>query len=423
MSNQVAVTIVADVQTRRAAGLGRLLAQMSEDAAGNGVLPLGRLTTAHFARIMMLDAAKDLDGKALPAHLIFMSDVDGTVDEHLEELVDLAPQGLDKLLGHCDRYPARAGRTRGDRLAFLHDHLVGAGAVYVNTIGRTVSQVRAEEFLRQEIQTFLDSGDFEGVAPEATRDAIRRFVAARPDLRWATEAAPSPGLLQRTTELFGALELPLELVVLAPMIAALLPAWALLLRLHELRDRSPVIQPSGKHVRELAAIEDFAAQNQFSAIGDRKPGLTRLLTATSVLRLVDYGARYIFNNGSLTGVKTIHFARWVFVDDRRRLIFASNYDGSLESYMDDFINQVWWGLNAVFSNGVGYPRTSWLVLGGARNEQAFKDYLRRRQVPTQVWYSAYPELTAVNIDNNAQIRAGLSGELSPKEIEAWLQRL
>ncbi len=86
-------------------------------------------------------------------------------------------------------------------------------------------------------------------------------------------------------------------------------------------------------------------------------------------------------------------------------------------------NQVWWGLNAVFTNGVGYPRTSWLVLGGARNEQAFKDYLRRRQVPTQVWYSAYPELTAVNIDNNAQIRAGLSGELSRNETEAWLQRL
>jgi hypothetical protein len=221
----------------------------------------------------------------------------------------------------------------------------------------------------------------------------------------------------------GALGFPLELVALAPVIVPLLPVWALMLRLHELRDRAPTIEPSDVHDRELAALEDFTAQNPFSAVGDRKPGLTRLVTAASVLRLVDDGARYIFNNGSLTGVKTIHFARWVFLDDRRRMIFASNYDGSLESYMDDFINQVWWGLNAVFSNGVGFPRTSWLVLGGSQNEQAFKDYLRRREVPTQVWYSAYDELTAINIDNNAQIRAGLSGEMSCEETEAWLLRL
>jgi len=40
--------------------------------------------------------------------------------------------------------------------------------------------------------------------------------------------------------------------------------------------------------------------------------------------------------------------------------YASNYDGSLDSYMDDFINKVAYGLNLVFSNGIGYPRTSFL---------------------------------------------------------------
>ena len=82
-------------------------------------------------------------------------------------------------------------------------------------------------------------------------------------------------------------------------------------------------------------------------------------------------------------MKTIHFARWVFLDDGRRVFFASNYDGSLESYMDDFIDKIAWGLNIVFSNGVGYPRTRWLVLDGARDELAFKDYLRLHQVPTR----------------------------------------
>jgi hypothetical protein len=91
--------------------------------------------------------------------------------------------------------------------------------------------------------------------------------------------------------------------------------------------------------------------------------------------------------------------------------------------MDDFIDQISWGLNIVFSNGHGYPTTRWLVLDGSRDEQAFKDYLRRHQVPTHVWYSAYPRLTAANVDANARLRAGLHGDLSGEEAARWLQLL
>jgi len=91
--------------------------------------------------------------------------------------------------------------------------------------------------------------------------------------------------------------------------------------------------------------------------------------------------------------------------------------------MDDFIDKVAWGLNAVFSNGVGYPRTRWLVSGGATDEQAFKKFLRSNQVPTQLWYSAYDHLTAVNLDNNTHIRAGLCGPLRDEDAKRWLRRL
>jgi hypothetical protein len=137
---------------------------------------------------------------------------------------------------------------------------------------------------------------------------------------------------------------------------------------------------------------------------------------------VNYGIHHLFDRANLAGVKTIHFARWVPLNDRRRMIFASNYDGSLESYMDDFIDKLAWGLNAVFSNGIGYPKTRWLLFGGAKNEQAFKDYLRVHQIRTDVWYAAYPGLTAVNIENDARIRAGLSGEMTPTEASIWLSR-
>ncbi len=103
------------------------------------------------------------------------------------------------------------------------------------------------------------------------------------------------------------------------------------------------------------------------------------------------------------------------------MIFCSNYDGSLESYNNDFINLVSWGLNLVFSNGYGYPKTEWLLFGGASREQEFKDFLRSHQIPTPIWYSAYPELTALNVERNATLRRGLSGSMNEREARAWLR--
>jgi hypothetical protein len=214
------------------------------------------------------------------------------------------------------------------------------------------------------------------------------------------------------------------LIVLLPVILVGLPFYALALRLHELRDRPSTEKPDPGRLLELSELEDQeAVQNPFAAVGFVKSGPFRRWTLTVALWLANFGARNIFNNGDLAGVKTIHFARWVFTDDKRRMIFASNYDGSLESYMDDFIDKEAWGLNAVFSNGLGYPKTSWLVREGAHDELAFKNFLRVHQLPVRVWYSAASSLTALNIHNNALIRKGLHGSMSEEGAKQWLQLL
>jgi hypothetical protein len=196
-----------------------------------------------------------------------------------------------------------------------------------------------------------------------------------------------------------------------------------LLRIHERRDPAPHVKAPPELTEKLAALEDHHVHNPFTALGLVKPGLFRMITIFGVLYGIDYATRHVFNRGNLAGVKTIHFARWVFLDDRRRVVFASNYDGSLESYMDDFIDKIAWGLNVVFSNGYGYPRASWLVFDGAQDELAFKDYLRLHQVPTHVWYSAYGDLTCANIGNNARIRAGLCGEPDREATGEWVRAL
>jgi hypothetical protein len=182
-----------------------------------------------------------------------------------------------------------------------------------------------------------------------------------------------------------------------------------LLRLRHLEKTDPEICPTvdQAHANELSATEDHDVTNQFSAMGSLKPGLVRLLTTIGVLSVVNYAARHFVRPGRLGRIRTIHFARWVFIGGKRRMAFFSNYDGSVESYMDDFINKTGFGLNASFSNGIGYPRTNWLVLDGCADERKYKEFLRRHTVPTQVWYKAYPGLTAIDLERNTRIRQGI----------------
>ena len=134
------------------------------------------------------------------------------------------------------------------------------------------------------------------------------------------------------------------------------------------RDSDAVIapRPTPEHVSALSVLEDHDVTNQFSAFGSVKPGWFRLSTLIFIFWVLNFSTRQIYTRGRLARVGTIHFARWVFMDNRRRLLFASNYDGSLDSYMDDFINKVAYGLNLVFSNGIGYPRTKFMLSGGAK---------------------------------------------------------
>jgi hypothetical protein len=352
-----------------------------------------------------------------------MLDVDGSVDRSLVELVDLAGEGLDRVFGQCEDYPAERTRSPDVRLAYLLRHQTKTSALYVNTRGRSVEQIRREALLRDSLQAFLDRTreEWEGAHAQVVRGAVRDFVRRDGTLRWALRPARRSPVDRARDALNLAVNAAL-LLLLLPYALVALPVMAALLRLHELRDVPERARPSEAHIRELASLEDHVVQNQFSVVGMVKSGPFRQLTARVVLWLDNLVVRHHFNRANLAGVKTIHFARWVFLDEGRRMIFASNYDGTLENYMDDFIDKVGWGLNAVFSNGVGYPRTSWLVKEGCADEQAFKSLLRTRQIPTQVWFGAYQHLTALNLENNARIREGLSGRMGAAEAEEWLRR-
>jgi hypothetical protein len=406
-----AVTVVCDVPHERVDPLARTLGAMAADTAGNAGIPFERLRNVHFARLFLTEPARP--------QLVYMSDVDGTAEEHLEDLVEVAGSGLDTVFGHCAGWPTGAGVGGRERLAYLSRRNLPPAAAYVNTVGRTLTQIVEERRLRDAIEGFLDRArDALPSDPLRLREAVQAFVAGEPAL---TPVRP-PGARWQLGRWLRLAAVVVALLVLLPVIVVGAPAYLLLLRLHERRDAPSSERPDPVRRAEIVAYEDRCAQNPFCAVAAVKPGWFRAVTLRAALSATGFLARNLYTHGSLTGLRSIHFFRLVVVDGER-LMFGSTFDGSLEGYMDDFVYRIGRGLNLIFANAVGYPRTSYLVFGGAQREQEFKDYVHVHQLPIPVFYSAYPDLTAVCAENNAAIRAGLFGSLSAEQAASWLRRL
>lgn len=423
--------ILAPIIPSHVEDLRQLLGSMNSEPGildpVNALIPFGQFEKLHFARVLILDdqtlddiAVYGLPKVNYPTYLAILGDSDGGTDEFLAEMAGRAAEGLRGILAHCEGYDPGA-----DLLGWMKTHNVSPTANYINWIGRTVQQVKEEDALRQAIETFLQNRaeSLGEMPPRQLWNTLKRFAADEVQQGRITLTPPEPTPLGwQIRTLLHLLGIPILTLILSPLILLGLPFF--LIQLRRCEESDPEIAPrvDPDHANLLSTLEDHGVTNQFSAMGSLKPGWFRRLTMILVLCAIDYTARHIFKRGRLARVTSIQFARWVFLDDKRRVIFTSNYDGSLESYMDDFINKVGFGLNVVFSNGIGYPTTNWLIMDGAKDEQRFKDYLRRHQMPTQAWYNAHPGLTALDKWRNSLIREGLEkATMTDTEIQDWLR--
>jgi hypothetical protein len=424
--------VIAPLAAGSEPGLRTLLSSMNA-APGkvdprNAVLPFGAFERLHFARLVLLDDALQADLEAhglprprLPTCLAFMGDCDGPAREFLVDLVQRAGDGLRRIFSHCEGFAPAS-----DLLAWILAHDRPLAANYVNWVGRTVEQIRQERALQRALAAAVPRGSVvSGADAQRVRRDLAVFVRAELQAGRLVLTPPEPTPLGwRVATLVHALVVPLVGLAVLPLLILLLPLLAYQLRTRETRDPEICPRPDGAALQALRDLEDHDVTNQYTALGPVKPGLFRRGLVTILLVLIDYACRHVFTRGHLARVQTIHFARWVFLDDKTRVVFTSNYDGGHQSYMDDFINKVAWGLNLVFSNGVGWPRTRWLILGGARLEERFKHFQRRHQIPTQVWYKAYPGLTLGDLNRNHRIREGLErAEVTDAQALAWLRLL
>jgi hypothetical protein len=433
MIPQDSFIIVAKIEPGRLDGLRSLLKTMTFAGhtgmanPANGLVPFGAFDTVHFARFVVL-ADNTLSDRAPypqlppcePTYLCFMVDCDRSADELLA-LMAQKPDGLREIFGHCVGFDERA-----DMLRWLRARRVKPTASYVNWVGRSVVQVLEEARLHRLLRCALSG--IEEREPQQILARLRKSVVLPRPL---TPAPPTPlaWQIRNLSHLLLPLVLAAACLALFPIITTVLlglgsALFVIALRRHEQTD--PIVaQPyEPERVKELREGEDHDVTNQYTAMGSIKPGRFRLWTEIVILYGIDWVARHICTRGSLGRIGTIHFAHWVFLDQRRRGFFCSNYDGGHEAYMDDFINKAGFGLNLSFSSFIGYPTTNWLLARGAWLEQEFKRFQRHHQIPTDVWYKAYPGLTARDLARNSRIRNGFEKPaMSDDEIRRWLAEI
>jgi hypothetical protein len=417
--------VLAPILPQREAELRGLLSSMNDAPgrvnANNALFPFVQFDRIHVARFLVIDdkttgdlSAYNLPAANYPLYLAFLGDIDGDADSFMDDIVKRGEKGLRTLFACCEGFDASTNLSQ-----WVGEHRVESAANYVNWLGRTVQDVREEAALHDALQVFVRNAP-----PHTARDlhrAARKFVRDE-SVSGRLQLTPQPATpiswrVRNAAHLVG---IPLALIAASPVLVVVGAIGLLQLRAMEKNDPELCERCDLAHSDDLASLEDHDVSNQFTAMGSLKPGMLRTWTTMAAFFAIDDAARHVFNRGGLARVRTIHFARWVFLEDRKRAVFFSNYDGSLEAYMDDFINKVGFGLNVAFNGGIGYPRTRWLFLDGCNDERKFKEYLRRHQVPTQVWYKAYPGLTAVDLERNTRIRQGIDADsLSEQQATQW----
>jgi hypothetical protein len=376
-----------------------------------------------------------------PAWLAFESNFD-TQDEsagaaraaHLDLVASVLHESLGAAFAGCEGLAP--GASAAELAAYLKSRLVPSTASYQGHAHRDLRRIRMEQRLREIILTFFET--IHRASPQELFDRARQHVRAEaqrdPLLQGLDVDAPAPALpdptvrskhLRDQTTPWILDPRPLDLLGLGVGAARAVLEWQRRDAVFDVRAHQEAWTDEDRQAfRAIAATEDHGTQNALTHVVPLRGRTGRLSALKHAHAVID---RLSWNHfvyvGQLGTIPSIHFAKWLLFDGDRRLLFFSNYDKSWESYLGDFVDKAPEGLNLAWSCTEEYPRTMALALEGAKDEETFKAWGRAYQVPTQVFFSAYTDLTIECINNNTWIRRRLHQPASAGNLDTWFRRL
>jgi deferrochelatase/peroxidase EfeB len=407
------------------------------------------------------------------AHLVLEITSDYGSRVLLAELVEHFGEHLIGLLE-----AAGIAKKRKDLLPFLLENEINIdprwfrgtiGQVFSGSPGLTVERIRGERDLAEALRKIIDAESmdpqWEMLSPRERLERVRNTLWIDPGQQWkwafvpesALPTEPNSVVLPPLTNpdaakgiwvIFNQMVWPLYLPLIGIAIAAIVYAssrvpwfvalmWSLLmlgavvlalalvlglalLRLKHLGATDLVDERvvSSGYGAELLAVENFGQQNHLLSVSRLKSGLLRRLTLRLAFLAVG-AAGYVNVPGFLGKNGVIHAARWIRLPFTDQLMFWSNFDGTWESYVADFISDAPEGVTGIWSNCIGFPRTRGLFSGGATDGDRTVRWARRQQIPTRFWFAANRDVSAARIRTNSAIRQGLATAQTYRDCEDW----
>jgi hypothetical protein len=400
------LTALAPIKPGQVDALRAVLRPIGDDingthmpAGGRPHIDFTRSGSIHFARFAILT---DPDLGPDRYRLLYASVYDGSLEAHAAELAALTSD-LDAIWGHVEGYPGRAGFA-----SFLAAHANQPAAYYIAFRDESASSIKRAIAAREATEAALDgkasqaglSGPGVGSSVVA---GLRRFVRAAPivvDIVSALARFGFADVFRGALRILASLDrYPFFRLVNSLTRNQLPPRRSPFssVAVDGCEPPAPLVPgdeiPSGLNP---AFREDVVSQNQLTLVTVIADGQANRVRA--VMSAIDSYAKRLAPPGSLIGISTIHFVRWLVIDNGRRLMMVSDYDGSWESYIDEFAEMILSGLDAIWETARAFPPD------GARDLPAFKRFLRNHQVPAEVFFSAYPAATTVNVLNDTRIR-------------------
>jgi hypothetical protein len=359
-------------------------------------------SSIHFARLALFPDPVAGTGRA---RLLLATDFDGTLHEHLRELFARTRQP-DRIWGRLVGYDGP-----DQFIPFVENHQVPPEAYYRAFPDVSLGTMRDAIALESAFHARLTAPNPAEVCPSLP-DALRIVQAGARVRDWLKRPfIVIPRALLAAGEVLGLMARH----GIRAVFTAALRINATLNRVGWIRLSNILFfnQPQGRphsfsqadpcwRAQPVPAgypPEDAVLQNQLTLVTEIAPGQAPRLAA--VLALIDLYGRRLSSRGSLVGISTIHTVRWAMIDQDTRLLLVSNYDNTWESYIDEFAEMILSGLDAIWQSAPDYPTA------GAQDVAALKQFLRRHQVPANVFYSAVPKRSVLALTKTLEFATWL----------------
>lgn len=363
----------------------------------------------HFASVFLYDDPQD------GWFLVFESNIDGGIEPYLDRLLAIAQErdGGDFLLSlyrHCHSF---AGQDLAQLKRYMMARLHHPAAGYVSAVGLTCGRIRQDAAVYRVVDDTLGSG-VPALPSEQLTGSVLQALQEDPETKdkWSESGHGSNGLAGLAR--FSAL-LVLALKAIFHVILALINL------IRERVARQDNLRPDLDLVLSQKHYEDFLPTNHMVSVVHLHTDLGRKAAKHLAFGILRAAVKAFFYKGKLGPIDTIHFAHWVFLNQDRRLLFVSNYGGSWDSYLDDFTLKANVGLTLAWAHGIGFPKSWFMLLGGAAQGPEFIDWARRSMVPSLVWYKAYPGVSAANIRRNRKLCEALVAARNGGSQTNWLE--